>query len=350
MRKTLIPPQHRRPAAAFASARSNGRRVSTFWLRIAAALGVSLLAACGPREAPSAPPAAAPAETRWRVYFLGGQSNMEGFGFVADLPADQRGPIPGVMIFDGRMVPDNEAGGGVGVWAPLAPGHGTGFATDGRENRLSDRFGPELAFGRRRAELSPGERIAIIKYARGGSALAAGVSGYGSWEPDYAEGNQRNQYDNALSAIAAALAVDDIDGDGVRDRLQPAGIVWMQGEADAYDNAAAAHAYEANLRRMMDLLRAALRQDDLPVVIGRIRDSGQDADGLLMDYSAQVRAAQSAWTTADRCAALVTASDDFGFLPDGWHYQSADYLTLGNTFAQAMHVLEDRCGARNTAD
>jgi hypothetical protein len=318
--------------------------MTTTILRIAVALGLSLLAGCSRPPAPA--PAALGKETVWRTYFLGGQSNMEGFGFASELAADQRGAVPRVMIFDGRMVPDNEADGGVGVWAPLQPGHGTGFVTDGQENRLSDRFGPELAFGRRRAELLPGERIAIIKYARGGSSLAAGVSGFGTWDPDYTAGNQRNQYDNALTAIADALAVDDIDGDGVRDRLLPAGIVWMQGEADAYDHADAAAAYESNLRRMMDLLRAALHQDDLPVVIGRIRDSGQDADGLLMDYSPQVRAAQSAWTRADHCAALVTASDDFGFLPDGWHYRSVDYLTLGNAFADAMHALEGRCGAQ----
>jgi hypothetical protein len=67
-----------------------------------------------------------------------------------------------------------------------------------------------------------------------------------------------------------------IANDGEADTLIPAGIVWMQGESDAALNAEIAERYEANLKRLMDLIRAALRSDDLPVVIGRISDSGRD--------------------------------------------------------------------------
>lgn len=279
----------------------------------------------------------------YHVYFLAGQSNMDGYGFNEDLPAGLQDANSAIRIFHGRTVADGEAGGGVGVWSAIAPGHGTGFDTDGGPNALSDRFGPELSFASRLAVLRPEENVAIIKFARGGTALIDGVSGYGSWDPDYDKGNGRNQYDYALSAIRRAIAARDLDGDGVEDRLIPAGIAWMQGEADAYDNRAAAENYAANLRRLMGLFRAAFHANDLPVAIGRIKDSGSDPETRVMAFSGEVRAAQAAFANSDRCAALVTASDDFGFLPDGWHYRSEDYLALGAAFAEAIDALRRAC-------
>lgn len=276
----------------------------------------------------------------YRLYFLGGQSNMEGYGHVAELPAEMSGAVDGARIFTGRVGEDGKAGGGVGAWAPLEPGHGTGYATDGTSQVLSARFGPELPFGRAMRVLQPGARVALVKYSRGGTSLMEGASGYGNWEPDSELGEGVNQYDHALATLRNALAVRDIDGDGEDDSLVPAGIVWMQGEADAYDDPVAARAYRANLKRMMDLLRAALRTDDLPVVIGRITDSGRDADGLLMDYSPVVQRAQAEYAAGDRCAALVDVGDGLGW-SDDWHYDTAGYLRLGQAFAEAMHRLQE---------
>ncbi len=287
---------------------------------------------------------AASSGTDYAVYFLGGQSNMEGYGFNTDLPDALKTSQEAVRIFAGQMVADGEDGGGIGLWAPIGPGFGSGFWTDGRINRLSDRFGPELAFAARLAELEPDRKIAIIKYARGGSSLELDASGYGTWAPEYTEANGRNQYDNALTAITEAMSIRDIDGDGYADRLIPAGIVWMQGEADAAHEPATAAAYEHNLARMMDLLRAALRVDDLPVSIGMIKDSGDTEATRVMTYSPEVQAAQKSFAGMDACADFVTESEDFSFLPDGWHYLSDDYLSLGRAFADSMIKLRKHCG------
>ena len=280
----------------------------------------------------------------FQLYFLGGQSNMEGYGHVTELSGAWHGNVERVWIFQGNQGMDGQEGGGEGVWSPLQPGHGTGFKSDGRTNALSDRFGPELPFGKRIAELNGESRIALVKYARGGTSLMEGASGYGNWEPDSQLAGGMNQYDHALATLRNALAVRDIDGDGEPDTLVPAGIVWMQGEADAYDNPVAARAYRENLKRMMDLLRAALRTDDLPVVIGRITDSGADEDGLLMDYSPVVQRAQAAYAAEDRCAALVDVSEGMGWTDD-WHYDTKTYLRLGQAFADAMHRLQKNCPA-----
>ena len=305
-----------------------------------ASLGaLALIGAC----APAASEADTDEEgTTYKVYFLGGQSNMDGYGFNKDLPDELGGAVEDVRIFTGEDVEDGTEGGGEGIWAALSPGHGTFFTTDGEANTLSERFGPELTFGRAMAKSSDGKRIAIIKFSRGGTGLIHGVSGYGSWDPDYDEKNKRNLYDQALTAITYAMEVGDIDGDGKKDRLVPAGIVWMQGEADAFDNEDASANYDTNLARLMDLFRDALGDEALPVVIGRIKDSGDTASTRVMKFSPQVREAQARYAEKDSCAAMVTASDDFEFI-DGWHYRSEDYIALGEAFAEAMEKLQNTC-------
>ena len=278
----------------------------------------------------------------YKLYYLGGQSNMEGFGYTRELDGETTETSENVMIFAGQMALDNTTHGGVGTWQPLLPGYGTGFKTDGKAIQLSDRFGPELLFGQTMAAGSAGTRIAIIKYALGGSGLADGV-GYGNWHPDFSEGAGLNQYDHALKTLRNAFAVTDIDGDGAPDRLVPSGIVWMQGEADAYDSQAAADEYRANLERLMGLLRAALRVDDLPIVIGKITDSGMSEDGTVMDYIGTVQKAQQDFVESDACAAYVTVTDKLTYLDDGWHYDSEGFVRLGIAFAEAMNKLEETC-------
>ncbi len=295
------------------------------------------LSACA--NLPKAEPGAG---TDYRVYFLGGQSNMVGYGHTADLASQWTTRRNSIRIFSGMPVPDGDDGGGVGIWAPLQPGFGLGFASDGVINRLSDRFGPELSFGIRIAELNPGANIAIVKYARGGSSLALDAPNYGTWDPDYVDGNGRNQYDNALTAISRALAATDIDGDGYPDRLVPAGLIWMQGESDAIERGPAI-VYQQNLRRMMNLLRASLHVDDLPVVIGRITDSGMDDDGQVMDYIQLVQDAQSAYVVGDTCAKYVSEIDDYQHSEDAWHYTSDAYVRMGIAFAESVHALEKTC-------
>ncbi|MEO1529515.1 MAG: sialate O-acetylesterase, partial [Planctomycetota bacterium] len=165
---------------------------------------------------------------------------------------------------------------------------------------------------------------------------------FGCWEPDFEadNGDHRsiNQYDHFLATVRNALVDADIDDDGTPDQLIPKGILWMQGESDATREESAA-VYEANLKRLMDLIRAAFRSDDLPVVIGRISDSGRSPVGKVWLYGDTVRDAQQAFVTKDSAAAIVTSTDDYDY-SDRWHYDSADYVDLGNRFAEAMLGLQ----------
>lgn len=181
----------------------------------------------------------------YRVYYLGGQSNMDGYGYVKELPAELNGPVEGVYIFHGNPRPDGEAVDGRGLWAQLRPGHGVGFKSDGKKNEYSERFGVELTLARRLKELHPGANIALVKYSRGGTSIdETAARFFGSWEADFIGGPREhagvNQYDHFLATIRHAFAARDIDGDGEDDTLVPAGIVWMQGESDAGAAAAVA--------------------------------------------------------------------------------------------------------------
>ena len=106
--------------------------------------------------------------------------------------------------------------------------------------------------------------------------------------------------------------------------------------------------YEDNLRRMMDLFRAALHADDLPVVIGQITDSGRADDGKVMDWADEVRDAQQRYTDSDACSTLVTVTNDLDYpADDDWHYDSDGYIRMGTAFAEAMAELEAACPPRN---
>lgn len=116
----------------------------------------------------------------------------------------------------------------------------------------------------------------------------------------------------------------------------------MQGESDGSASEAAARAYDANLRRLMGLMRAALGDSALPIVLGRIADSRVGTASPLIPWASVVQAAQARFAETDAHAALVSSTGGYAFLQDGWHYSSRDYLDLGTRFAEAMHRLRTR--------
>lgn len=286
----------------------------------------------------------------YKLYFLGDQSNMDGYGFEKELPKELASEVEGVMIFHGNPAPDGVASDGRGRWAPLQPGFGVGFRSDGKVNKLSGRFGPELTFGRHLRKLDAHSKIAIIKYSRGGTSIdpaAPNAKGFGCWDPAFKGGKGQgiNQYDHFLATVHNALAVRDIDGDGKEDRLVVAGIVWMQGESDAFTEPVAKR-YEVNLQNVIDHIRIVLTGKDaaeaakLPVVIGGVADSvKEDGKRKMMAYGHIVQEAQAAFVKKDNSAALVTSTDGYTFL-DAWHYDTPSNIDLGRQFAKAIAELE----------
>ncbi|USI26707.1 sialate O-acetylesterase [Alteromonas macleodii] len=277
------------------------------------------------------------------TFFMAGQSNMDGYGYVSDLPRSQI-KEQDVMIFHGNGVFDNQESGGVGKWDKLKPGHGTGFKSDGNSNTLSHRFGSELTFAESIQKQYPGKKIAIIKYAVGGTGLALNT-GYSNWYPNFNEGKGLNQYDFALETINNAYSFTDIDGDGEPDTLKPMGVIWMQGEADAHASEESANTYLNNLTSLMQLFRAALRTDDLPVVIGKITDSEMGEEDI-MPYIERVHLAQQLFVESDSCASYMSNSDTYSYSDDPWHYTSESFIQMGKDFALAYKQAAEKCGGK----
>ncbi len=266
---------------------------------------------------------------------------MDGYGYVADLPEKLRG-TQSTMIFHGNGVFDNQPGGGLGKWTRLRPGHGAGFKSDGKTNVYADRFGSELSLASTLSKMYPNKKLAFIKYAVGGTGLHLST-GYSNWSPDFQDGEGKNQYDFALNTIKNAFSVTDIDGDGEVDRLIPAGIFWMQGEADAHASQASANAYFNNLTRLMGLLRAAFWKDDIPVVIGKITDSELGEEDL-MPYIRRVHLAQEQFIEQDICAIYMNQTERYPYSEnDPWHYLSEGFIKMGEDFAKSYTALVQAC-------
>jgi hypothetical protein len=105
------------------------------------------------------------------------------------------------------------------------------------------------------------------------------------------------------------------------------GLIWMQGEADAKDEASA-KAYQANLTAFIQAVRELVGQPDLPFVAGRINpDAGKYTN------VPEVRAAQAAITLPGYqmvdCDGLSKSSDNI-------HYNAPGQIELGLRFAAAM--------------
>lgn len=274
-----------------------------------------------------------------RVFILAGQSNMNGFGYNKDLPNDLK-TLKDVYIFQGNSVPDGDLNGGTGKWDVLKPGNGTGFKTDGKSNQLSDRFGPELSFAKRLKELFPNDKIALIKYAREGSSISVQAAGsFGSWDPEFEDKRAINQLLHFKKTIRNALKEKDIDGNGKADELIMSGILWMQGEGDASYSEEIANMYYSNLTSLMQKMRAALLTDDLPVVIGKISDSGKNEKGKVWPTGELVQYAQEKFVNQDKNAAIVRSTSKYNYGNDPWHYDSAGYIDLGKNFADEVFRL-----------
>jgi iduronate 2-sulfatase len=109
----------------------------------------------------------------FRLYYLGGQSNMDGYGHVDELPEELADGIEGVWIFHGNDGPDGSAVDGRGTWSALGPGHGAGFRSDGATDRPSDRSSSTRGAGPRSTLLRREARGAGIPTTAAGRARAA---------------------------------------------------------------------------------------------------------------------------------------------------------------------------------
>ncbi|WP_437971222.1 sialate O-acetylesterase [Sorangium sp. So ce260] len=292
-----------------------------------------------------------------KLFVLAGQSNMVGFGVVAELPAELKSQPD---IWYDHHNPDAREGGPYAAatstdWGPLEP------------KGEARRYGPEITFGRAMAAAYPEHRIAIVKMAQGGTNLVDHWGRGLAPDPEVLYKSQLyhallGKLDSATYAGDRALRYPDEPTrlDNALARLESEGheveiaaLLWMQGENEA--GWSAAFSYGDTLRAFIAAIREDLGVPGLPVVLGRISDNLYPANGGPIAAGKEanidaVRAAQVTVAEEDPRVAWVD-TDDFTPRPpsDAWHFDSAAYQLLGQRFADAYLALAGEAGSSSAS-
>jgi len=233
----------------------------------------------------------------YKVFLLGGQSNIAGRAEAGGLPPELRAVQNDVLLYEG------------GVLAALDP-------------KADGTFGPEITFGRTIADSLPDENFALIKYGVGGTNL------YNDWDP--ATGGTyaafRTQVANGLAAIGSGGNTTEI-----------VGMLWTQGERDAKANRTTAQ-YQADLVEFIADVRTRYGAG-LPFYLSRLSSLQTNiAPGQL----AEIRPAQASVAAADTNTYMID-TDTFGVKNDNLHFNASGQQDLGAAFA-AAYLGEDPGG------
>ena len=258
------------------------------------------------------------------VYLIGGQSNANGRGDAAQLPASLAAPQGDVHFYWHRTQRTTNVGHlAEDKWIALAPGSGHGQT----DPVYPKEFGPEISFGRACADAHQGSKIAIIKYSHGGSNL----------HKQWAEGGPmyKTFVSTTRAALAALTAADHT--------YELRGMIWQQGESDTDAKKGAAAAYRNNLASLISRVRDDLAGGKpLPFTIGGLSDS-QNADVAIPGTGWHtVRQAQE---DAAKNIPKVGFVNTDGFATrkgEAIHFNHEGQIALGRAHAAEMIRLEER--------
>ena len=244
--------------------------------------------------------------SRLRVLLIGGQSNADGRAAVSGLPSQLQSPQSDVDFY-------YKTEGNTPVLTTLRPG-----LTE------TSQFGPEIMLGRRFADIhaaEAGTRVALIKYANGGTNLHVEWKAGGDASTT-GDGPEYLTFQQTVNAGLAALAVAHPSA-----AIELEAMVWMQGESDT-NSLAYANAYQANLMSFIADVRATFGSG-LPFVIGRLSggQTANEAAGMAI-----VQAAQDAVAASDRLTGIVN-TDGFALKGDNLHFDADGQQSLGSAFA-----------------
>jgi iduronate 2-sulfatase len=246
-----------------------------------------------------------------QVFLVAGQSNCDGRGPASGLtgplakwtkPQDDVSITYSCSKLRGPVLTS-------GGFKPLQPGWSVAPGKSRPTALPGGTFGPEVSFGRSMADRLKDKKVAIIKYAEGGTSLAK------DWNPEVKD----RLYAAFLDFTRASLKDLKDKGHTVTVR----GMIWHQGESDA---GLTAEEYEKHLTAFIGRVRTDLDLRDLPFGIGEVYDDGKRD---------KVRAAQKATAEKVKLAFFVPA-DGLKTFDKGTHFDAASQIELGERFAAGM--------------
>jgi hypothetical protein len=230
------------------------------------------------------------------VFFLTGQSNMEGVGSVSQLTPAQKD-----ISSDVRLWNNNSKG-----WEPVI--------------YRTDYFGVEVALAHALKKAMPGAKIVFIKHAAGGTNL------HEQWRPLPEPGPLYAGFVRKVQMVLDKMSQNN-------ENYEIAGIFWMQGESDAGREDFAIH-YESNLKDLIAEMRKKFGKPDTPFIFGRISTSLKKETPWDFPEVDKVRQAMKK-VSDDVPNVFMINTDDLPTLEDNTHFDTAGILELGNRFAKA---------------
>ncbi len=284
-----------------------------------------------------------------RVFVLAGQSNMQGHA-VVDLDHPEhynsgKGTLQAIMADSAlasrfaHLKTGDQWTVRNDVWVQYETEHGTrrgpltiGFS--GYEGQ--HHFGPELQFGHVVGDHFD-EPVLLIKTAWGGKSLQT------DFRPPGAGGTTGPCYQQMLDQVATALDQAPHEfAELANAEFEISGFVWQQGWNDMISEEATAE-YNANLTHLINDLRIAWNQPDLPVVVGELGNGGPDVDEPMKRFRrAQSRIAAHppfvgnvAFAPTAAHARPAEASPNVGH-GHHWFGNAESYLLVGESLGQAM--------------
>jgi hypothetical protein len=235
-----------------------------------------------------------PPKEKFHLYLLVGQSNMAGRGTVEE---QDKTPHPRVLMLTKAE-----------TWAPAVdPMH---------FDKPAAGVGLGKTFGRLVAEVTPEATIGLIPCAVGGSPID-------SWTPGaFYPPTKSHPWDDMVRRVTAAMKVGTLKG-----------ILWHQGEADCKPELAPA--YEAKLHDLVKRMRALVKDDKMPFIVGEI---GQFKDVPPVPDSSPVIAAHKSLPGKVPATAFVS-SEGLEHKGDKVHFDSASFRELGRRYFDAYQKL-----------
>ncbi|XAM00368.1 hypothetical protein OT109_03060 [Phycisphaeraceae bacterium D3-23] len=276
------------------------------------------------------------------VYLLAGQSNMQGVGEVAELPATWLEPIEGVYFWHRD------------AFRMLDPGTSPISARPGK-------FGPELGFARSMRMLKPVQEIYLVKFYRSGQPLHHGWDG-NQWVGGDPAIGRRNFYpgetedDDMVGSHYAAMltmartAFAHLQSEGYEPVLR--GVVWMQGEADA-KNETSADEYAESLARLKRRIEEDLDSEPAPFVFGQVLAHEPALDRFTDRPRLRERMAQADMRSGDERAiegVWMVPTEGMPLNNDTVHYNTEGMRLLGTAFGIAMVQAQHALAARANED
>jgi iduronate 2-sulfatase len=247
----------------------------------------------------------------YEVFLVAGQSNCDGRGKASELTgplakwAKPQGDVLIAYSCSKLRGPVLTSGG----FEPLRPGWSVAPGK-GKPTKLpGGTFGPEVSFGRAMADRLTGKRVALVKFAEGGTSLAR------DWNPDVKD----RLYPAFLAFVKKSLKQLTDAGHTYAIR----GMIWHQGEGDAKLTAGE---YQTRLTAFITRVRTDLGTPGLPFGVGEVYDNGKRD---------RVRAAQKAVAAKVRGVFFVPA-DGLKTFDGGTHFDAASQVELGERFAAGM--------------